>query len=168
MVGNAGTEGSDDGEGENVHGDDLTGGDTVGAVAMDARGNLAAATSTGGTRGSYPGRIGDSPVIGAGTYANRHCAVSNTGRGECILKMVAAKRACDLVALEGMNAMLAVDKMHREHESMFPGKASRIGTIAIDASGNWTACFNGARMAWAVVTPTARFHGQQPGEKKPF
>ena len=89
-------------------------GDTVGAVAMDEHGNLAAATSTGGHRHSFPGRIGDSPIIGAGTYANDFCAVSNTGRGENVLKVVAAKRVCDIVKEHGLNAMLAVDKMIKE------------------------------------------------------
>src|SRR6185436_20452556 len=64
---------------------------TVGAVALDANGNLAAATSTGGYTGKMPGRVGDSPIIGAGTYAdNRACAFSGTGLGEAFMRGVLA------------------------------------------------------------------------------
>jgi L-asparaginase / beta-aspartyl-peptidase len=66
------------------------GGGTVGAVARDARGALAAATSTGGVRGQLPGRVGDSPILGAGTYADARCAVSATGDGEAVIRAVAA------------------------------------------------------------------------------
>ncbi|MHA1679389.1 MAG: isoaspartyl peptidase/L-asparaginase [Promethearchaeota archaeon] len=144
---------------------DISGGDTVGAVALDINGNLAAGTSTGGTRGSFPGRIGDSAVIGAGTYANEFCAVSNTGRGENVMKLTGAKRVCDLVEL-GVNAMLAVNRMHREYENTFPETPGRIGTIAIDRDGNWAVHFNGARMAWAVKTDDGGFQGQKLGEKR--
>ena len=66
---------------------------TVGAVALDADGNLAAATSTGGYTGKLPGRIGDSPIIGAGTYAdNRACAVSGTGLGEAFIRAAVGLR----------------------------------------------------------------------------
>ncbi|MFQ5694585.1 MAG: isoaspartyl peptidase/L-asparaginase, partial [Terriglobia bacterium] len=72
---------------------------TVGAVALDAQGNLAAGTSTGGTTLKYPGRVGDSPLIGCGCYAdNQAGAVSSTGHGESIMKVVLAKAACDLLA----------------------------------------------------------------------
>jgi len=141
---------------------------TVGAVAIDSAGNIAAGTSTGGLAGSYPGRIGDSPVIGAGTYANKFCGVVNTGRGENVMKLVCAKRVCDLVQDQGMNAMLAVDRMIKEYEAALPNTTGRIGTIAIDKDGNWTANFNGAAMTWAVKTPDHGFYGQQPGEKKEF
>src|SRR5207302_707682 len=63
---------------------------TVGAVALDAQGNLAAATSTGGYTGKLPGRVGDSPIIGAGTYADDNCAVSGTGLGEAFIRGVLA------------------------------------------------------------------------------
>ncbi|MBN2150558.1 MAG: isoaspartyl peptidase/L-asparaginase, partial [Candidatus Lokiarchaeota archaeon] len=141
---------------------------TVGAVAIDAAGNIAAGTSTGGLAGSYPGRIGDSPVIGAGTYANRSCGVSNTGRGENVIKLCCAKRVCDLVQDQGINAMLAVDRMIKEYEAALPGTTGRIGTIAIDKDGNWTSNFNGAAMTWAVKTRDRGFYGQQPGEKVEF
>jgi L-asparaginase / beta-aspartyl-peptidase len=72
--------------------------DTVGAVARDARGHLAAATSTGGTAGALPGRVGDAPVPGAGTYASAWAAVSCTGPGECMLRAVLAARVADRIA----------------------------------------------------------------------
>ncbi|MBC8370414.1 MAG: isoaspartyl peptidase/L-asparaginase [Planctomycetes bacterium] len=72
-------------------------GGTVGAVARDANGNLAAATSTGGTMGKKPGRVGDSPLIGAGTYADEVCAVSATGVGEAFMRSVFAARVSDAV-----------------------------------------------------------------------
>lgn len=103
---------------------------TVGAVALDAHGNLAAATSTGGYTGKLPGRIGDSPIIGAGNYAdNRCCAVSGTGQGESFIRAVAAydvaarmryrgeslQRACAaalsaVARLGGTGGMIAVDR----------------------------------------------------------
>jgi isoaspartyl peptidase/L-asparaginase-like protein (Ntn-hydrolase superfamily) len=74
------------------------GGGTVGAVARDAEGRLAAATSTGGMRGQLPGRVGDSPLFGAGTYADERCAVSATGDGEATIRAVAAYEVARLVA----------------------------------------------------------------------
>ncbi len=71
---------------------------TVGCVALDADGRLAAATSTGGTGQCYPGRVGDSPIIGAGTYCTPRVGVSMTGVGERIMVLLSAKRLCDLVA----------------------------------------------------------------------
>ncbi|HWU90019.1 MAG TPA: isoaspartyl peptidase/L-asparaginase [Kofleriaceae bacterium] len=71
---------------------------TVGCVARDAQGRLAAATSTGGTGQCYPGRVGDSPIIGAGTYCTPGVGVSMTGVGERIMVLLSAKRLCDLVA----------------------------------------------------------------------
>lgn len=76
-------------------------GGTVGAVARDARGRLAAGTSTGGTMGKLPGRVGDSPIIGAGTYADDLCAVSATGDGEAFLRAVFAARLADKVRYGG-------------------------------------------------------------------
>ena len=78
---------------------------TVGAVAVDRAGNLAAATSTGGLNAKPPGRVGDSPVIGAGTYAdNASCAVSATGDGEYFIRASVARMICARVALQGMSA----------------------------------------------------------------
>ena len=81
---------------------------TVGAVAMDAQGNLAAATSTGGMNAKPPGRVGDSPVIGAGTYAdNASCAVSATGDGEYFIRVSVARMICARVAMQGLSAEAA-------------------------------------------------------------
>jgi beta-aspartyl-peptidase (threonine type) len=79
-------------------------GDTVGAVALDVKGNVAAATSTGGTQGKRPGRVGDSPLVGSGAYADNWTgAVSATGHGEDLMKVLISKRVCDFIA-EGLPA----------------------------------------------------------------
>jgi beta-aspartyl-peptidase (threonine type) len=81
---------------------------TVGAVAMDRHGNLAAATSTGGMNAKPPGRVGDSPIIGAGTYAdNASCAVSATGDGEYFIRASVARMICARVQMQGMSAQEA-------------------------------------------------------------
>ena len=86
---------------------------TVGAVARDARGHLAAATSTGGMQGKLPGRVGDSPLIGAGTYASdRSCAVSGTGVGEYFIRLTLAREVCTLVE-QGKTPQAAADQMIR-------------------------------------------------------
>jgi len=78
---------------------------TVGAVALDAEGNLAAATSTGGLANQLPGRLGDTPVVGAGTWAdNRTCAVSATGKGDAFARIAFARRVADLIELAGVPA----------------------------------------------------------------
>jgi len=83
--------------------------DTVGAVALDTGGDLAAATSTGGTFNKLPGRVGDSPLVGCGAYAdNRSGAVSATGEGEALMQVVISKTTCDFVA-GGMPAQEAAD-----------------------------------------------------------
>jgi beta-aspartyl-peptidase (threonine type) len=88
---------------------------TVGAVVRDAAGHLAAATSTGGVSGQASGRIGDSPIVGAGTYADdRSCAVSATGRGEAILEAVLAHEVAALVAHRGLDAQRAAERALRE------------------------------------------------------
>jgi L-asparaginase / beta-aspartyl-peptidase len=100
---------------------------TVGAAAVDADGRLAAATSTGGTGQCYPGRVGDTPVIGAGTYCTPRVAVSMTGVGERILVKLAAKRLCDLVDT-GRPIEAAARQVLDE---VGPGA----GLIAVDAEG---------------------------------
>lgn len=89
---------------------------TVGAVALDASGNLAAATSTGGMTAKAPGRVGDAPIIGAGTYAdNESCAVSATGHGEYFIRVGVARMICARIAMEGLapevSAMAALDEV---------------------------------------------------------
>jgi beta-aspartyl-peptidase (threonine type) len=104
-------------------------GGTVGAVALDAAGRLAAATSTGGIDGKLPGRIGDSPIPGAGNYATVWAAVSATGHGELMMRHLAAKRICDLVAA-GLSAQAACERFAG-------GVAGEYGLIALDRSGGF-------------------------------
>jgi beta-aspartyl-peptidase (threonine type) len=120
--------------------------DTVGAVALDADGNIAAGTSTGGTLNKAPGRVGDSSLIGCGCYAdNQSAAVSCTGWGEPIMKLVLAKWAADRV--QGGGAPDAVAQ-----EAMFYLK-SRLdghgGMILLDQRGRFGIAHNTPRMAWA-------------------
>lgn len=103
---------------------------TVGCVAIDAEGRLAAATSTGGTGQCYPGRIGDTPVIGAGTFATGQAAVSMTGVGERILVRLSARRLCDLVEA-GRSLEEASAQVIREQDEI----AGAAGLIAVDAQG---------------------------------
>ncbi|MCG8650751.1 MAG: isoaspartyl peptidase/L-asparaginase [Pirellulales bacterium] len=84
---------------------------TVGAVALDANGNLAAATSTGGLVNQLPGRVGDTPIVGAGTWAdNRTCAVSTTGKGDAFARVAFARRVADLIDLAGLSAEQAAER----------------------------------------------------------
>lgn len=107
-------------------------GDTVGAVAIDQQGNLATATSTGGTRNKMPGRIGDSPLIGSGGYAdNRTAAVSATGQGEALMKILISKQVCDFVAA-GLSAQTACEMAVRLLAERTGGEG---GLIAIDYQG---------------------------------
>ncbi|HWO17904.1 MAG TPA: isoaspartyl peptidase/L-asparaginase [Kofleriaceae bacterium] len=103
---------------------------TVGCVARDARGRLAAATSTGGTGQCYPGRVGDSPIIGAGTYCTPRVGVSMTGVGERIMVLLSAKRLCDLVA-DGR----APDAAARIVLAELEGVRGAAGLIALTADG---------------------------------
>jgi beta-aspartyl-peptidase (threonine type) len=117
---------------------------TVGCVALDREGRLAAATSTGGTGQSYPGRVGDSPIIGAGTYCTRLAAVSMTGVGERILVLLSAKRLCDLVA-GGAALDVAAGAVLAEIEA----QSSAAGLVALDRHGNVVAPRTTRFMAWA-------------------
>ena len=107
---------------------------TVGAVARDGEGHLAAATSTGGMQGKLPGRVGDSPLIGAGTYASdRSCAVSGTGVGEYFIRLILAREVCTLVE-GGHKAQQAADRMiHSELPSLKGGEG---GVIVLAPSGD--------------------------------
>ncbi len=115
---------------------------TVGAVALDARGHIAAATSTGGLGQCYPGRVGDSAVIGAGTYATGRVGVSMTGAGEHILVQLSARTLCDRVG-EGMLLDGAAGSVIEDL-----GKAGAFaGLIALDRSGEIVAVKNTEFMA---------------------
>jgi L-asparaginase / beta-aspartyl-peptidase len=123
--------------------------DTVGAVALDRNGNIAAATSTGGTLGKAPGRLGDSSLIGCGCYAdNKSAAASTTGWGEPIMKLVLAKWAADRVAAGNLPEWAAAEAMHYL-ESRVGGHG---GIILLDARGNFGIAHNTPRMAWAIKT----------------
>jgi len=117
---------------------------TVGCVALDGQGRLAAATSTGGTGQCYPGRVGDTPVIGAGTYCTPRVAVSMTGLGERILVHLSAKRLADLAA-DGAGLAAAAGRVLAELEQL--GAAA--GLIALDAAGDAAAIHNTPFMAMA-------------------
>ncbi|TAL86366.1 MAG: isoaspartyl peptidase/L-asparaginase, partial [Rhodanobacter sp.] len=112
---------------------------TVGAVALDAQGHLAAGTSTGGMNDKRWGRIGDSPVIGAGTYANSGCAVSGTGWGEFYLRTVAAYEICMKVTQMRVPLKRATaDVINQE----IPSLGGDGGAIALDAQGQISIPFN--------------------------
>lgn len=107
--------------------------DTVGAVARDSYGNLAAATSTGGMTNKLLGRTGDSPIIGAGVYADNHtCAISATGHGEEIMRVVLAKRIADEIELCGVDLAQAIHNGLRYFVDRVHGRG---GVIAVDSNG---------------------------------
>lgn len=117
---------------------------TVGAVACDGDGNIAAATSTGGMTNKRYGRIGDSPMIGAGTYANnKTCAVSCTGHGEIFIKAVAAYDVSCLMEYKNMNLQQACDEVVLKKLVSLNGDG---GLIAVDSKGNTALVFNSAGM----------------------
>jgi L-asparaginase / beta-aspartyl-peptidase len=128
---------------------------TVGAVALDEEGRLFAATSTGGTCCKLPGRVGDSPLIGSGCYADAETgAVSSTGYGEAIMKVVMAKTACDFLRPAGSTptraAQAAVQLLSRR------GKGTG-GLILLDKNGNPGFAFNTPRMAYGIANAEAGF-----------
>src|SRR5437667_12747381 len=127
---------------------------TVGAVALDKNGNLAAATSTGGTTNKKAGRVGDSPIIGGGTYANNAtCAVSATGDGEYFIRSVVAHDISSLMEDRGMQlteaAQAVLDKVAK--------LGGTGGLIAIDREGNMALPFNTAGMYRGYVDPNGEY-----------
>src|SRR5947209_15275086 len=123
--------------------------DTVGAAALDRDGNIAAATSTGGTLNKAPGRLGDSSLIGCGCYAdNRTAAASTTGWGEPIMKLVLAKWAADRVATGSMPEWVAAEAINYLKDRV----NGHGGMILLDAHGRFGIAHNTPRMAWAVKT----------------
>lgn len=137
-----------------------TGSGTVGAVALDDGGTLAAVTSTGGTLGQWTGRVGDTPVIGAGTYADERVAVSCTGKGEAFMRAVTAKALADaLAAGTPLERALqqALDGIRR-----FGGDG---GLIAVTADGLFGIAYNSASMAqgWRWAHGGEQHVGRDPG-----
>ena len=136
-----------------THGNDLfapeISHDTVGAVALDRDGNIAASTSTGGTLNKAPGRLGDSSLIGCGCYAdNLSAAASTTGWGEPIMKLVLAKWAADRVESGNLPEWVAKEAMNYLKQRL----DGHGGIILLDAQGRFGIAHNTPRMAWALRT----------------
>jgi beta-aspartyl-peptidase (threonine type) len=139
---------------ESMHGNDLfapqISHDTVGAVALDRDGNIAASTSTGGTLNKTPGRLGDSSLIGCGCYAdNLSAAASTTGWGEPIMKLVLAKWAADRVQAGNLPEWVAKEAMNYLKQRL----NGHGGIILLDTQGRVGLAHNTPRMAWALQTP---------------
>jgi len=124
---------------------------TVGAVALDVNGNLAAATSTGGMTNKRFGRIGDTPIIGAGTYANnKTCAVSCTGHGEYFIRNVVAFDISALIEYKQLSLQEAANHVVNDKLKKQDGEG---GLIAVDAKGNYIVSFNTPGMYRGIATP---------------
>lgn len=133
---------------------------TVGAVALDRTGNLAAATSTGGYTNKPAGRVGDSPIIGAGTYArNGVCAVSGTGKGELFIRYVAGHEVASLIAYKGLS-------LEEATRSVVFDRMGDVGAgmVAVDARGTIAAPFNTVGMYRGWVLPSGELHVATHGE----
>jgi L-asparaginase / beta-aspartyl-peptidase len=124
---------------------------TVGCVALDVHGNLAAATSTGGFTGKRPGRIGDSPILGAGTFANKACAVSCTGKGEEFIRHSIAAKVAWLIEDRGRGVDDAV--RHCMEEILKPGDG---GIIAMDRQGHVSLRATTGAMPRGIADSTGR------------
>ena len=126
---------------------------TVGCVALDEYGNLAAATSTGGLTNKMPGRVGDSPLINAGTYANnKTCAVSCTGTGELFIKNTVAFNVSALMEYKNYSLKDAADEMINKR--LKPGDG---GLISVDKDGNYTTPFNTEGMFRGIANSNGIF-----------
>jgi beta-aspartyl-peptidase (threonine type) len=134
--------------------------DTVGAVALDRAGNIAAATSTGGTLNKAPGRLGDSSLIGCGCYAdNMSAAVSTTGWGEPIMKLVLAKWTADRVSAGNLPEWAAQEAMNYLKQRL----DGHGGIIVLNAQGQIGIAHNTPRMAWALKTVKSEGAGVERG-----
>ena len=133
--------------------------DTVGAVALDRNGTIAAATSTGGTLNKAPGRLGDSSLIGCGCYAdNSSAAASTTGWGEPIMKLVLAKWTADRIAAGNLPEWSAKEAMNYLKQRV----NGHGGIIVLDPQGHFGIAHNTPRMAWAYKTCEAAGCGRGP------
>jgi beta-aspartyl-peptidase (threonine type) len=126
---------------------------TVGAVALDVHGHLAAATSTGGMTNKRWGRVGDVPVLGAGTYANDACAVSATGWGEFYIRATAAHDLCARVAYRGDSLAAAADEVVLR---IIPAMGGSGGVIALDRQGNLAMPFSTSGMYRGAIDTAGR------------
>jgi len=134
--------------------------DTVGAVALDRGGNIAAATSTGGTLNKAPGRLGDSSLIGCGCYAdNLSAAASTTGWGEPIMKLVLAKWTADRVSAGNLPEWAAQEAMNYLKQRL----NGHGGIIVLNAQGQFGIAHNTPRMAWACKTAKKEEAGIERG-----
>lgn len=133
-------------EGELAHG-------TVGAVALDSQGRLAAATSTGGLLGKLPGRVGDTPILGAGTWADERVAVSCTGQGEFFMRAAVAADISARVRY-GRQGLASAAQAALEDVALLGGDG---GLIAVDVLGNVSAPFLSDGMKRGIATSTGRF-----------
>lgn len=123
---------------------------TVGAVALDAQGHIAAATSTGGMTNKKWGRVGDSPIIGAGTWADANCGVSGTGWGEFYIRNAVAHDICARVAYRGDSLAVAAEEVV---DRIVPAAGGDGGAIALDKDGNIAMPFNTSGMYRGWVKP---------------
>jgi beta-aspartyl-peptidase (threonine type) len=123
---------------------------TVGAVALDAHGRIAAATSTGGMTNKRWGRVGDSPIIGAGTWADDRCGVSGTGWGEFFIRNAVAHDICARVAYRGDSIAVAADDVIMK---VVPNQGGDGGAIALDRDGNIAMAFNTSGMYRGWIRP---------------
>ncbi|MBN3308882.1 isoaspartyl peptidase/L-asparaginase isoform X2 [Amia ocellicauda] len=135
--------------------------DTVGAVAVDCDGNVACATSTGGIRNKMVGRVGDSPIIGSGGYADNHSgAVSCTGHGESIMKVTLARLILFHMEQGKAAGQAAEVSLQYMGERVHGGG----GAIVVSNKGDWAAKFTTERMAWASVKEDIMSYGLNPKE----
>lgn len=123
---------------------------TVGAVALDSEGRIAAATSTGGMTNKRWGRVGDSPILGAGTWADARCGVSGTGWGEFFIRLAVAHDICARVAYGGLSLKVAAEEVVMRR---VPAAGGDGGIIALDAQGNIVMQFNTTGMYRGAVYP---------------
>ena len=130
-------------------------GGTGGAVCRDARGRLAAGTSTGGTMGKTPGRVGDSPLVGAGTYADEHCAISATGEGESFIRACFAGQVAEALA-DGMEAEAALYSQLERVRDRYEGVG---GAIMLTPTGPPMALRTTETMSWAWWSPEGEGSG---------
>ena len=129
--------------------------DTVGAIALDSQGHLAVATSTGGMEGKLPGRVGDTPLIGCGAYADDQCgAAAATGVGEYLMRVVISKSACDLVA-SGRSPQEAAEAVIRLLKQRVDGIG---GIVVMNPSGEAGGAFNTPHMVYGWIRADGEMH----------